>query len=275
MPAAFSAAPVVFWLIGIASGAYAALESPVKPVQCVVKSWQDAVRYPFAERRTVTWLLGLFLTSGAFEFLFSRVVPVSPPVLLALGLSWRAITVGAIGFLAVRIHQWVLVRGEKPYERRPGVELRAVLFALLIFLALLAVNFGVAWLVGKMAPEFARSLNRAAPLLQSIVFAPLALVRPALSLGMGAPWRGAFVAFWRHPIAYFVWISALALPALAARYVIDTFFKPGDPSAIHFLAGQAAFALFNTVDCIAFEMSTLRMLRNVVWRRLSQDPDRA
>ncbi len=257
-----------FWIGVIWCMLHTAIESPILPLQSIFRSWIGAFRYLFENREVALALLCLFLAAPALQILFVRIIAASPSVLLAAGIAWQAITATLIAFLALRIHDWVLTKGSERYKRRPEREVWAMVYGLTIFLLLLGVNYGFAQLTTLAPPGLWPAGALANSLLRVLLFAPLALVRPALSLGEARPWSAAFAAMKSCPVSFLIWITALSAPIVLSKFVVYSFIRQHDPSTLHYFEAQIALAAFNVVNCIAFEMTTLRMLRNL-------DPKRA
>ena len=111
--------------------------------------------------------------------------------------------------------------------------------------------------------------NEANWMLRSLIFVPLALVRPAQSLGDERPLRAAFAAVFERPISFIVWITSLSVPMLFAKLVVSSIVRPGDMSPLPYFGGHAALALFSVFNCAAFEMTTMHLLYNLRRRPVS------
>ncbi|HTO78548.1 MAG TPA: hypothetical protein VMJ31_02095, partial [Methylocystis sp.] len=101
------------------------------------------------------------------------------------------------------------------------------------------------------------------PWVRALVFAPLAIIRPCLSLGARRPIRSAFIGFSRRPLAFFIWISIIGFPAFFADFAAEIFAKKaavGTPMFWGLLGGRVLFGMFNY---LAFEITTLRMVRDL------------
>ena len=259
---------LALWLAAAFCVIYTALGSPIRPVQSLAKGWQGAFRLLSCDPRTAFLLLGLFCVAPVLEFLFARVLPLSPPILFAAGFAWQAITAGAIAFIAVRLHQSVLagtITRSEPSRRRL---IWATIYGVAVFLMLLLCNFGFALLTSFLPGKLSPIGNEASWMLRSLIFVPLALVRPAQSLGDERPMRAAFVAVFQRPISFIVWITSLSVPMLLAKLVVHGFVRPDDMSPLPYFGGHAALALFSVFNCAAYEMTTVRMLRNLRRRPL-------
>jgi hypothetical protein len=254
---------IPLWL-GAAFGViYTALESPIEPVQSLFKSWKGAFQLLSCDLKTVMLLFGLFCVAPLLEFLFIRVLPLRPPILLAAGLTWQAITAGAIAFIAVGLHQSVLagtIRRVEPTRQRL---IWATIYGVAVFLTLLLCNFGFA-LLSRLLPRALLPIgNEANWMLRSLMFVPLALIRPAQSLGDERPPSAAFAAVFERPISFIVWITSLSVPMLLAKLVVNSVVRPDDMSPLPYFGGHLALALFSVFNCAAFEMTTMRLLYNL------------
>ena len=257
------------WLGAAFCVIYTALASPIEPVRSLFKGWQGAFQLLSSDLKTVFLLLGLFCVAPALEFLFVRVLPLRPPILLAAGFAWQAITAGAIAFIAVRLHQRVLAGTIRRFEPSRRRLIWATIYGVAVFLTLLLCNFGFALLASLLPGKLSPIGNEANWMLRSLIFVPLALIRPAQSLGAERPLRAAFAAVFERPISFIVWITSLSIPMLLAKLVVQSFVRPGDMSPLPYFAGHAALALFSVFNCAAYEMTTMRLLYNLRWRRLS------
>ena len=257
------------WLGAAFCVIYTALESPLEPVQSLFKGWKGAFQLISFDRRTVFLLFGLFCVAPVLEFLFIRVLPLRPPILLGAGFTWQAITAGAIAFIAVGLHQSVLAGTIRQFEPTRRRFIWATIYGVAVFLALLLCNFGFALLSSLLPRALLPIGNEANWMLRSLIFVPLALVRPAQSLGDKRPLRAAFAAVFERPISFIVWITSLSIPMLLAKLVVSSVVRPGDMSPLPYFGGHAALALFSVFNCAAFEMTTLHLLYNLRRRPVS------
>ena len=102
-------------------------------------------------------------------------------------------------------------------------------------------------------------LGNLAGMAQTLIFVPMALVRPALSLGLRGPVREALFAAARPPFVIAVWVTALGLPIVAFNWVGADIVRahPSEWSVLAFKAVRVAFSVFN---CAFFETATLLLL---------------
>jgi hypothetical protein len=258
-----------FWVGVICTVFYTAIDSPLRPVQSYFLSWKNAFSYMGRHYVVGLVLLLVFLVSPTLDFVFGKYLRLPGWQLMVAAWAWQALAAGILGFLAVRLHYYAFQ--DDPFAKRsPYVSDRrrewwAFGIGLVAFLLLLGANFGFAFLA-SLAPKIWLPLAHAASgWLRAVLFVPLALMRPCLSLGARRPIRSAFVGFSRRPISFLIWISALGVPAIFAKFAMESFVRPGNFAATPFWTAHAALVAFNVLNFIAFEMTTFRMARNLSW----------
>ncbi len=94
---------------------------------------------------------------------------------------------------------------------------------------------------------------------QTLAFVPLALIRPALSLGLRDPVRAAFRAAATSPVSLAVCVIALGLPSVPFA-MLGADVVRAHPSFVSVLAFQVASLAFAVVNCVWFETTTLLLL---------------
>jgi hypothetical protein len=259
-----------FWIGAICTVGYTAIDSPLRPVQSWVSGWRDGFSYAKRHYWVALFILLVFFASPALDFLFGRYLRVPGWMLMTAAFSWQAIGAGILAFFAYRIHQFavqVCHPGDQlPYTPNRKRELWAFALGVGIFLTLLGVNFGLGYLASMAPRSWSGLANAANGWTRTLLFVPLSLIRPCLSLGARKPVRSGFVGFSRRPIAFLIWISALGIPSIFAHFAMDSFVKPGNMAMQPYWTSRSLMALFDLFNFMAFEMATLRMVRNLSWK---------
>jgi hypothetical protein len=260
-----------FWIGLICAVIYTAMDSPIRPLQNWLSGWGDAFGFPL-RFWILTFLITLiFAASLSLEFLLKNQLWLGSSKVRTLTVAWQAISGGLLAFIAVRIHQWAKLH---PFDRnrdrgrfRYLANLRREFWAMAIGAAVVLIMFGLGEgltaLVLKLPKEWLPLGGALIPWVRALVFAVLAIIRPCLSLGAHRPIRSAFIGFSRRPLSFFIWISIIGFPALFADFAADIFSKKavvGTPMFWGLLGGRALFGIFNY---LAFEITTLRMVRDL------------
>lgn len=258
-----------FWVGVICSVFYTAIDSPLRPVQSWILSWRNAFSYPIKHYFVGLLILLIFLMSPTLDFLFGKYLRLPAWMLLSVAWGWQALAAGMLGFLAVRLHFEALeddpVVKRAAYAANRRREWWAFAIAVGAFLALLGANFGLAFLASLLPRAWQPLGFTLNGWLRALIFVPLALIRPALSLGARKPVRSAFVGFSRRPVSFLIWVSALGVPAIFAKFAMESFVRPGNFAPAPFWISHGLLSVFNLLNFIAFEMTTFRMTRNLSW----------
>jgi len=130
-------------------------------------------------------------------------------------------------------------------------------------LIMFGLGEGMIALVMKLPREWMPLAAWFMPWVRALVFAMLALIRPCLSLGARRPVRSAFIGFSRRPLSFFIWVTIIGFPAVFADFAAEIFAKKavvGTPWFWGLLGGRTLFGIFNY---LAFEITTLRMVRDL------------
>jgi hypothetical protein len=269
-----------FW-VGVACAVvYTAIDSPVRPVQSIVKSWNNAFAYVLEHYAVALVALSIFLVMPLLNFFvsgylaqfsaFDRELLLGPSdwQLMVLGVGWQALAAGLLGFVALRLHFDASAIDDLYAEPPPDVfNRRCAVWAfgagVGVYLALIVADYGFNQFVELLPMDWQPLGGTVTFWVRALLSAMLALVRPTLSLGAREPFRGAFEAFAKRPIVFLIWISALSVPLGVAEFAKDCFIEPGDLEATSFWAGNGCLAVFSVLNYIAYEMTTFRMLRNL------------
>jgi len=260
-----------FWIGLICAVIYTAMDSPIRPLQNWLSGWRDAFGFPL-RFWILTFLIALiFAASLSLELVLKSQLWLSSAKVKALTVAWQVISGGLLAFIAVRVHQWAKLH---PFDRnrdrgrfRYLANLRREFWAMAIGAAVVLIMFGLGEgltaLALKLPKEWAPLGGALIPWVRALVFAVLTIIRPCLSLGAHRPIRSAFIGFSRRPLSFFIWISIIGFPALFADFAADIFSKKavvGTPMFWGLLGGRALFGIFNY---LAFEITTLRMVRDL------------
>jgi hypothetical protein len=255
----FQFLPLFFWAAFAFAALYTMLETEFRPLHVLAASFVAAVRILATHWRIAAALFAVFASAPIVEALAIIGLKLSGQPAALGGLAWQAITAAAIAWIATYIHGLAL-----PLPKRtPAVSRRyraiSVAAGVCVFLVtvLLSLGSSLALLALGLPPRYRADF--VARVIQSLLFVPLALVRPALSLGLSRPVRAAFAAAARKPLSLGVWAIALGLPVLAFEQI------GADIVRAHFsfssvLTFRAAKIVFDVFDCAFFEAATLLLL---------------
>jgi fumarate reductase subunit D len=260
-----------FWIGLICGVVYTAIDSPIRPVQNWLSGWGDGFGFPL-RFWVVTFIIALiFAATVSLEFLLKNQLRLDSTKVKALTVAWQVISGGLLAFIAVRIHQWAKLhrfdhnrdRGRFRYVANRRREFWAMAIGAAVVLIMFGLGEGMIALIMKLPKEWMPLGGWLMPWVRALVFAPLAIIRPCLSLGARRPIRSAFLGFSRRPLAFFIWISIIGFPAFFADFAAEIFAKKavvGTPMFWGLLGGRTLFGMFNY---LAFEITTLRMVRDL------------
>ncbi len=267
-----------FWIALVAGVIYTAMESPIRPLRNWLSSWRDSFGYPLRFWVVALVILLIFVAGQGLDFLLKRQLRLDSTTVKTLTVSWQVVSGGLLAFIAVRIHQWAALhsfdrardRGVFRYARNFRRELWAMAIGAAVVLIMFGLDTGMVALVIKLPKEWIPLGATLMPWLRALVFAPLAIVRPCLSLGARKPVRSAFIGFSRRSLSFFIWISIIGFPAFFAQFAAEIFGKSAIVGTPKFWSVQAGLVLFNIFNYLAFEMTTLRFVRDLA-KRPSED----
>lgn len=258
-----------FW-IGLACAVvYTAIDSPMRPVQNWLSSWQDSFGYPLRFWIVSLVVLLIFAAAPSLDFLMRRQLRLDTSTIKTLTTTWQVISGGLLAVIAVRVHQWAALhpfdrdRGPFRYAANRRRELWAAAIGAAVVLIMFGLVGGLTALVIKLPREWIPLGGALMPWLRALVFAPLAIIRPCLSLGARRPLRTALIGFSRRPLSFFIWISIIGWPLLFAQFAADIFSRSAEVVTPKFWGVQGALLLFNLFNYLAFEMTTLRFVRDL------------
>ncbi len=260
-----------FWIALVAGVIYTAIESPIRPLQNWLASWRDGFGYPLRFWIVALVILLIFAAGQGLEFLLKRQLRLDSALVKTLTVSWQVVSGGLLAFIAVRVHQWAALhpfdlnrdRGRFRYVRNLRRELWATAIGAAVVLIMFGLDTGMIAIVIKLPKEWIPLGAAAMPWVRALVFAPLALIRPCLSLGARKPVRSAFIGFSRQALAFFLWISIIGWPLGFAQFAGEIFGKTAVVGTPKFWGVQVGLVLFNIFNYLAFEMTTLRYVRDL------------
>jgi len=269
--------PLFFWAAFAFAALYTILETEFRPLHVLVASFVAALRILATHWRIAAALFAVFASAPMVEALAIGGLKLRGQSAALGGLAWQAITAAAIAWIATYIHELALPLPQRtPAATRRyraisaavgvGVFLITVLLSLASSLSLLALNLPP----GYRADFVAR-------VIQSLLFVPLALARPALSLGSSRPARAARAALAtaaRKPLILGVWVIALGLPMLVFERIGADIVR-AHFSLSYVLAFRAAKVVFEVFACAFFETTTLLLFARAARRDWSDEDDRA
>jgi hypothetical protein len=263
--------PLFFWAAFAFAALYTMLETEFRPLHVLVASFVAAARILATHWRIAAALFAVFASAPIVEALAIVGLKLRGQPAALGGLAWQTITAAAIAWIATYIHGLAL-----PLPvRTPAASLRyraiSVAAGVCVFLVTVLFSLGssLALLTLGLPPRYRADF--AARVIQSLLFVPLALARPALSLGSPSPVRAAFAAAARKPLSLGVWVIALGLPALAFEWIGADIVR-AHFSLLSVLTFRAAKVVFNVFDCAFFEAATLLLLARAR-RRVRSDED--
>ena len=260
-----------FWIGLLCALIYTALDSPIRPVQNWVSGWQDAFRFPL-RFWIVTFLIALIIASSlGLEFLLAHQIRFGSAQVRAFLVTGQVVSGGLLAFIAVRVHQWAALH---PFDRnrdrgrfRYVANRRGELWAMAIGAAVVLITFGLGEgmtaLVLKLPKEWIPLGGALIPWTRWLAFALLAIIRPCLSLGARHPIRSAFIGFSRRPLSFFIWITIIGFPALFAEFAASIFATHAPTGTWMFWTLLGGRLLFGILNYLAFEITTLRMVRDL------------
>jgi len=255
-----------FWIGAICAMIYTAIDTPLRPVQNWSASWRDCFIYAFRHYWIALCVALVFLVAPSLDFFLSRFGGVGRNTLILVAVAWQLLAAGILAAIAVRIHYWagqdVIERDHTPFEPNWRREIRAaaigvgvllVMLGSVVVLAVFLHLFPKSWLpIGDVLGDSVRAL----------AFSVLSLIRPCLSLGARRPIRAAAIGFSRRPLGFFLWITALAVPALLVELATQSSAQ-ASADALSFWGSRLALVSFQIFNYIAFEMTTLRMVQGL------------
>ena len=251
--------PLFVWAVFAFGVLYSLLESRFRPLAVLWASVLAGVRIVTEHRRVAGALFALFLATPIVEAVSLFVVKLEGQPLLLTAFVWQGFTAGAIAWIATYIHGLTL-----PLPHRNTRELRryrvmslvaGVTLFLLQFVLASVFSLGLQWL---RVPAYFQAgyLTR---VLQTLIFVPMALVRPALSLGLRGPVRNALLAAAKPPFILAVWVTALGLPTVVFEWLGVDILR-AHYSVASIVAYQVVRAAFSVAACVFFETTTLLLL---------------
>jgi hypothetical protein len=264
----FQFLPLLFWAAFGFFLLYTLLETDFRPVGVILRSFAATLR--IARRWKITLaLFGLFGAAPIVAAVVLVVLKIHGQRAILAGMLWQAATAMTIAWIATHIHQHTLILPSRDASAQRRYRLLSSAVGLALFFFTVAYSIGssigiqLAHLQGRYGAVFWVQMA------QTLLFVPMALIRPALSLGEKTPVRAAFGTAARSPMLLFVWVTALALPAIGFSWIGGDILKAHQSpvSEVVFLASKA---LFNAIDCIFFETTTLLLFARATGR-LSMD----
>ena len=267
-----------FWIGLICAVIYTAMDSPIRPLQNWLSGWRDAFGFPL-RFWILTFLIALiFAVTVSLDFLLKDRLRLDSTKIKMITVAWQVISAGLLAFMAVRIHQWAKLhpfdrnrdRGRFRYVASRLREFWAMAIGAAVVLIMFGLDTGMVALIIKLPREWIPLSAALMPWVRALVFAPLAIIRPCLSLGARKPIRSAFIGFSRRALSFFLWISIIGWPLGFAQFAGEIFSKSAVVGTPKFWSVQVGLVLFNIFNYLAFEMTTLRFVRDLA-KKPSED----
>ena len=257
-----------FWIAAACALIYTAIDTPIRPVQNWLTSWRDSFGYAYRHHRLTLWIALVYLISPCLDFIFGRHNRMEPNTFVEMKMAWQLIAAGILAFMAVRIHYWAALDvfdrdHAPPYEPVHGREFWAALIGSSVVVVIFVISLGLTLALAFCPQAWLPLGGVLGDSLRALAFSVLSLIRPCLSLGAPQPIRAAVIAFSRRPLGFFLWVTAVCLPAMLMQSLLaDSFVLIGTPS-LFFWGSRLALALFQIFNYIAFEMTTVRMVQDL------------
>jgi hypothetical protein len=262
--------PLVLWAIFAFGVLYSLLESHFRPLAVLLSSLMAAVRIVTGHWRIAAALFALFIAAPIVEALSVFVLNMRGLSLLLTALCWQAVTAAAIAWIATYIHGHTLSLPERSASAQRRYRAMSLVAGVTLFLFGLVFSNMLALALHALGFSLRFHLDYLARVLQTLVFVPMALVRPAMSLGVHGPVRNAVIAAARPPFVVAVWVTALGLPSVAFDWLGVDIVR-AHQGVTSELAFQVARAAFQVADCVFFETTTLLLFARETHRFLLPD----
>ena len=251
--------PLVYWAVFAFAALYSVLETRFRPLGVIVASALAAAQILIGHWRIAAALIAVFAAEPIAHVVSLYGLKLRGQPLVLSALVFQAIAAALIAWIATFIHGYAL----KPPERTPAAARRyrivSITTCVVVFLIMVGLSVGLSFAIHRIGVPARFRPMFFAQVIETLAYVPLALIRPALSLGLRNPVAAAFRAAVRSPVTMGVWVTALGLPGLAFR-VVGAGILHAHPSLWSALVFGAATAVFNVAAGTLFETTTLLLL---------------
>ncbi|MCW2283833.1 hypothetical protein M2323_004581 [Rhodoblastus acidophilus] len=252
----FQFIPLFFWAAVGFGALYTLLETTAKPISVLLSSIGAVFRILTRHWKVAAALLVVFVGAPVVEVAVVFGLKLSGQALVLSGFLWQAVTAASIAWIATYIHDLTITLPQRDQRSMHRYRIVSMVTGLGIFLTIVGFSIVSSFTIQKIGLEGRYGAEFWASLLQTLVFVPLSLIRPAISLGEKNPVRVAFLTAARSPIVLGVWVTVLALPVILFDMVGGDILR-----AHHSLRAAVVVALakavFNVAACAFFEATTL------------------
>lgn len=262
--------PLFVWAIFGFGVLYSLLESHFRPLAVLWASVLAGARIVTGHWRVAAALFALFLATPIVEAVALFALKLQGQPLLLTAFCWQGFTAAGIAWVATYIHGLTLPLPKRDVRqlRRYRVISLVAGVALFLFAFVLGSGFSVGLQLLRVPPYFQGAYF--AHVLQMLIFVPMALIRPALSLGLRGPVRTPLFAATRPPFVVAVWVTALGLPTVVFEWLGMDILR-AHASVTSVVVFQVVRAAFNVAACVFFETTTLLLLARETKRFLFPD----
>lgn len=249
---------------------YSILELEFQPLRVLRTSLVAAARILRNHWRITAALFAVFAATPIVEALFIVALGGREQPLMLAAFVWQGLTAAAIACIATHIHGHALALPPREPAAQRRYRLTSIAVAEAVFLITVAFSVGSSLALVTLFHSPHGSMDFLAHMVRTVLFVPLALIRPALSLGFQSPLRTAFATAIKPPFIVVVWVIALGWPSLAFEQLgAGIVFVHPSPTSV--LAFRAAKVVFNVFYCAFFETATLLLLaratrRVAIWK---------
>ena len=254
--------PLLAWAVFAFAALFSILETEFRPLAILKASLFATARILTGHWRIAAALLAMFAMTPVLEAVVVQILEVRGRPVMLVALSWQAIEAGTIAWIATYIHGNTMTLPKRDAGEMVRYRVMSLVVGLALFLSGVALANGLVLALVAVGSHPRYHLDWFAHAAQTLIFVPMALVRPALSLGLRSPVRSVVFAAVKPPFAAAVWVTALGFPA-AIFNSLGYDIVHAHPGLASVLAFKAAKVVFNVAITVFFETATLLLLARV------------
>ena len=257
--------------------------SPLRPLPILLTAWRLAVESWRWQRKIVLAVSLLVFTGASLQFYFVNTSGHDEQTLLIASIFWQAFLATLVAALAVPLHLFVI----HVYLRAPVADpseggrklaplmLRAASYGLAIWIFGYLLGVACKFVILVTQPPLRQIESFGLAFVVFLATGLLALVRPALSLGMARPLRTGIAMGWRRALALYLMMAVLAIPPNVlgplAMFVPPAFLGRGLTPRLITITLISIMSIFQYV---ATEISTVLFARRAM-QQSRDDADQA
>ncbi len=236
----------------------------------VTLAWRVAIDCCRVQRRAIFGISFFIVLGAGLQFFFVN-FPIFPEFdLLIASIFWQAFMAGAVAAVVVPVHFFVIqtvLRLRGPGEAPPirPIMLRAFGVGLAIWFLTYGLGVGIRLATFVVPVERRIDAFYFLSILAFFLTTLLALVRPALSMGLHNPVRQSVVFAARHALALFAMVGVMLIPpaalGLAVHNLTPLFIGRG---TLGYLTDTVIMSLFTIFQTLAVEVATVLFLRRAI-----------